>query len=191
MTRRRWLGLGAALAVLLTAAVLARGPQPAVAVTTPADGASVPILPTEVDLGFTAAVDEFHVSARDAGGTPVTVGQAYPVAPDRLRQPISVAAPGVVTVVYHVTFAGGGTVSGTLRFGVGGATVVGAGPVAEAHGHAVDPLSAVLLILDGAVAVGAVLLLVLRPPPRRTAAGHSPRSGGRRRDGDPGAAAVG
>jgi methionine-rich copper-binding protein CopC len=173
----RWVGIGAALAVLLTAAVLARGPQPAgaVAVTTPADGATLATAPTEVDLVFTAAVDEFHVSVRDATGAPVAVGRAERVGPDRLRQPVSIGVPGAVTVEYHVTFAGGGKLSGTLRFGVGVGVAPGAGDApAESHRHGVDPFSAVLLILDGAVAVGAVLLLMLRPPRRRTGPSHTP-----------------
>jgi methionine-rich copper-binding protein CopC len=163
----RRVGLGAALAVLLTAAVLARGPQGDLATTTPADGATLATAPTEVDLGFTAAVEEFHVAVRDASGRPVTVGRADRVAPDRLRQPVSIAAPGEVTVTYHVTFAGGGTLTGTVRFGVGVAVAPGDAPaVADSHEHDVDPLSAVLLVLDGAVALGAVLLLMFRPRPR-------------------------
>jgi hypothetical protein len=126
-----------------------------------------------VDLSFTAVVDEFHVSVRDSTGTPVAVGRAERVGPDRLRQRVSIAGPGAVTVAYHVTFTGGGTLTGTLRFGVGdGVAAAGREPAAAGgHGHDVDPLSAVLLILDGAVAVGAVLLLMLRPR-RPTAPGQ-------------------
>jgi methionine-rich copper-binding protein CopC len=169
---RRWVGIGAALAVLLTAAVLARDPAlpGAVATTTPADGAVLATAPTEVDLEFTAPVDDFQVSVRDATGTSVTVGRAGRFTPYRLRQAVTIAGPGEMTVDYRVTFVEGGTLRGSVRFGVGvGVTGGGDAPAADAsHEHGVDPLGAVLLILDGAVAVGAVLLLMLRPPRRRS-----------------------
>jgi methionine-rich copper-binding protein CopC len=176
---RRWIGIGAALAVLLTAALLAREPQPAgrLAATAPADGATLATAPTAVDLDFTAPVEEFHVAVRDASGAPVTVGRTGRGGPNGVRQPVSIAAPGAVTVIYHVTFAGGGALTGTVRFGVGVAVTPGADDAFAddafaddgSHGHGVDPFSAALLVLDGAVAVGAVLLLMLRP--RRRAAG--------------------
>jgi methionine-rich copper-binding protein CopC len=160
-------GAGVGLALLLAAAV-AGGPEPAavdVAETTPADGATVTAAPGAVDLAFTAPVRTFHVAVRDASGTGVAVGPARLLAPDRLRQPVAISGSGEVTVTYHVVSVDGADRSGTVRFGVGVAVApgAGAGGHAAAHGHDIDPLSAVLLVVDGVVAAGAVVLLLRRP----------------------------
>ena len=78
--------------------------------------------------------------------------------PDLVRQPVDVTGSGAVTVTYHVGFAGGETLTGTLRFGVGSTT--GADGTAPAHEHDIDPLGALLLLLDGGVVAGAVLLFL-------------------------------
>jgi len=170
---RLWgIGVGAAL-VALAAAVLMRPPQTdlAVAASTPADGATLATAPSEVELTFTAPVRECHVSARDAAGTMVSLGEPRFDGGNLVRQPVLITAPGEVTVFYHARFEDGGELAGTMRFGVGTAagTAGGTGPSPpdlDAHRHDVDPLSAVLLVLDGAVAAGAVVLLVLRRPRR-------------------------
>ena len=158
-------GAGAALVLLLAAAV-AGGPEPAtveVTGTTPADGATVTSAPGAVDLAFTAPVRTFHVGVRDASGTEVAVGPARLLAPDRLRQAVAISGPGEVTVTYHVVSVDGADRSGTVRFGVGVTVAPGADAPAATHGHDIDPLSAVLLVVDGVVAVGAVVLLLRRP----------------------------
>jgi methionine-rich copper-binding protein CopC len=170
------MGAGAALAVVLTAGLLARGPdsgRAAITEAVPADGTTLAIPPTEVDLAFTEPVDPdaFHVSVLDGSGNQLTLGSARLVAPDRLRQAITVTTPAEVTVTYHVTFSGGTDLLGTVRFGVGvapagarePAAAATADPEAGAHGHGIDPLSAILLALDGIVVLGAGLLLLRRP----------------------------
>jgi methionine-rich copper-binding protein CopC len=177
------LAAGATLAVLLTAALFAREPEPAaVTSTNPVDGSTLAHAPTQVDLAFTEPVDPdaFHVSVRDGSGTELMLGPAHLAAPDRLRQPLAAAAVGEVTVTYHVTFSRGTELVGTVRFGVGVAPSGAAERVAAtdpAHGHGVDPVSAVLLAVDGIVALAAVILLMRRPAPVRASAGRLHRRG--------------
>jgi methionine-rich copper-binding protein CopC len=161
-------GAGIALAVLLTAAPLGRAPGTAAAVasSSPADGATLATAPTDVDLVFTEPVDRFHVAVVDSAGTVVARGRARIGRPEQVRQPVVVTVPSAVTVAYHVSFASGQELTGTIRFGVGTAADRAPAPPDVAHGHDMDPLSAVLLVVDGAVVVGAVLLLLFRPPRR-------------------------
>lgn len=174
--RRPVLALGA---VLASGAVLAafwawRPDKAAVASTSPTDRAVLAQAPTAVELSLTGAVDlgQSHVSVRDGSGAVVNAGQPSLVTPERIRQPVTIAAGGEVAVAYHVTFVDGAELVGRLRFSVAG----GAGSAAEpapagagaepAHAHGVDPFSAVLLALDGVVALTVVVLLLRRPRPR-------------------------
>ncbi|HZN17518.1 MAG TPA: copper resistance CopC family protein [Micromonosporaceae bacterium] len=167
------LAVGAMLASgVVLAAFWAGRPDPAaVTSTSPADGAVLTQAPTEVVLSLHGAVDlgRSHVSVRDTAGTAVSSGQPSLVTPERLRQPVSITATGEMTVAYHVTFAGGAERVGQLRFSVASgagsaAAPAPAGAVAEpSHEHGVDPLSAVLLALDGVVALTVVVLLLRRP----------------------------
>lgn len=176
------LGVVAVVLGVVLAASWARAPdQVAVTSTSPADRATLVQAPSEVELAFTAPVDLglSHVSVRDGSGTAVSVGQPSLVTPERLRQPVNITAVGDVRVAYHVTFVDGAELTGTLRFSVRVASTAGpdaaSGPSAAAsptHEHGeVDPVSAVLLVLDGIVALTAVVLLIRRPQPR--AAGQS------------------
>jgi hypothetical protein len=78
-------------------------------------------------------------------------------------------------VAYHVVFTDGTETFGSVRFsvGTGVAPPASAGDVqraaeasALAHNHTIDPLSAILLVVDLGVLVGVVLLLILRPKRR-------------------------
>jgi methionine-rich copper-binding protein CopC len=174
-------GTTVAVAAVLTVFLAARPQQAAVTATDPVDGAALARAPTRIELSFTGPVDprRSHVSVRDGAGSSVNAGGAQLVEPERIRQPVHIQAAGDLTVAYHVTLADGAVLSGTLRFrvapgGTDGGT--GAGPASgadgtagSAHGHGVDPASAVLLALDGVVVLGAALLLMRRPARRRVA----------------------
>lgn len=172
------------LVVALTAFSALRGPAPAALISaSPPDGVTLLRAPTEVELSFTGPLDprQSHVSVRDGAGMSLNVGRPGLVVSNRIRQRVSVADAKDVTVVYHVTFVDGAQLAGTLRFTVAtegratsraGVGPSGAGPGTDAtesgpaHQHGIDPLSAVLLALDGAVVL-AVLVLILRPPRHR------------------------
>ena len=191
MIRSVRLSAGAAvvLAVVLALFVATR-PQDrtrhVVTSTVPADGATVAQAPTEVELSFTDPVDPVrsHVSVRDGSGSALDVGRLRPVVPERLRQPVSIAAAGEVTVAYHVTFVDGAEVAGTLRFSTRSGSAAGAASrpapadgdledsaAGSAHQHRIDPISAGLLAIDGIVALAVVVLLLRRPRPRATGSG--------------------
>jgi methionine-rich copper-binding protein CopC len=180
---RRAVRIAVALAVALVAGLVAlslstaggqsaaRGQELALASATPGDGEVLARPPAEVELAFTAPFDPdlSHVDVQDTAGTNLNAGRLRQVAPDRLTQPVRATAAGDMTVAYHMVFADGGQLAGTLRFSAGAGARAGAagGARAEpAHEHGVDPLSAALLVIDGVVALGAVVLLLLRPSPR-------------------------
>jgi methionine-rich copper-binding protein CopC len=177
---------------LVTALAAGRGGQPqdsaraAVASSTPADRATLPRPPTTVELSFTAELspDLTHVSVLDGSGSPASVGRPSLITPERVSQPVDIAAAGTVTVAYHATFRDGSELTGTLRFTIGAASAdAGAaqpppttarteGAGAEfTHQHGVDPISGVLLAVDVIVALAVIVLLIRRPPPRVPAAG--------------------
>lgn len=170
------------LAVALAGGVLG---TPAAAVTAgsgptssnPAAQAVLASPPEAVELTFRAApdVDFSHVSVLAADGGRANSGALARGTDRTLRQPVSIDAPGDVTVAYHVLFADGGESTGTLRFSVGtGVPPASLDPAArqaatanlDVHQHQVDPLSATLLVIDGLVAFGALGLLYLRRPYR-------------------------
>ena len=184
---RLWRLAACAAAAVGVAAFLATQPDDrvpaAVASTKPADGAALARAPTEIELSFTAPVDAdlSHVSVRDGSGSALNAGRARLVVPERLSQPVIMSAAGEVTVVYHVTFVDGAELAGTLRFtaesgnAAGPVAAVGQssndthasdGVPAPGHRHGVDPISAALLVVDGMVALAAVVLLIRRPRPR-------------------------
>jgi len=156
----------------------------------PADQAILAAAPAIVELTFSNPPDVglAHVSVADGSGSQVNSGALSGGAGRSLRQPVSIRTTGDVTVIYHVPLRGGGTVQGVIRFSVG--TGLPPAPVAAAatppagHGHGVDPLSAVLLVLDGLVALGVVVLLLRKPrlpatPPDQPRLGLARRARGR------------
>jgi hypothetical protein len=96
-----------------------------------------------------------------------TAGALRQTTPQRLSQPISVPAAGVVTVAYHVTFTDGAVLTGSLRFTVGSGNDTGQAAPASEHRHDIDPVSAGLLVADGITVLAVVVLLLRRP--RRSA----------------------
>jgi methionine-rich copper-binding protein CopC len=151
---------------------------PELAASEPADRAALATAPEAVKLVFSApaAVEDSHIAVLAEGGASVGAGELASPAPDTLRQPVAATGPGTFTVAYHVTFDDGAEATGVIRFSVGtgepppplGAAEADAATDAAAveHPHMIDPLSAVLLVLDGlAVAIVAALLMRRRPVP--------------------------
>ncbi len=111
----------------------------------------------------------------------MNVGQPILIRPERLQQPVNITGAGDVTVTYHVTFVDGAELVGTLRFTVEAESKASTNPSmtpstatantdevvsASPHEHGIDPMSAVMLVVDGVVALAAIVLLVHRPRPR-------------------------
>ncbi|GAA0458462.1 hypothetical protein Aca07nite_64830 [Actinoplanes capillaceus] len=164
---------------LMSAVALAFTPAPVAAdatliVAEPAPGAVLSTAPPAVDLRFGAEVSapDSHVVVMTADGRDVSEHAATPLGPQRLSVQLRPGASGDLTIGYHVVFLDGASTSGAYRISVG--TGVSPAPLsAEAqravtmsvtgHGHQIDPASAVLLLLDGAVLAGALFLLWVRP----------------------------
>ncbi|GAB3834664.1 hypothetical protein GCM10027610_030700 [Dactylosporangium cerinum] len=147
--------------------------RPAVVSTAPADGAALSTPPDRIELSMSGAPDPAlsHLSVRDGGGAEVAGGDLT-AAGHVLRRPVTVQGVGDFTVTYHVVLSNGEEAVGQLSFSVG----TGAPPAArpanaapETHQHGIDPLNAILLIVDGAVVFGVLLLLISRPGPRSQA----------------------
>jgi methionine-rich copper-binding protein CopC len=174
-----------AIVVTVTPFVAARTPDPAQAAitsTSPIDGAWLAQPPAAVELSSTVPLvpDLSHVSVSDRSGTALNSGRPILVVPETLRQPVNITTAGDVTVTYHVTLVDGVQLAGTLRFSVGTGRPSGTAPAiapstattnsnevvaGSRHQHGIDPMSAGLLILDGAAVVAAIVLLMLRPRP--------------------------
>jgi methionine-rich copper-binding protein CopC len=165
----------AVLAVALAAFVARPSDTPrTLASTVPAAGSTVAQAPAEVELTFTAPVvaARSHVAVHDRSGSALQQGDPRVAEPDRLRQPVRGAVAGEVTVAYHVTFVDGAELAGTLRFTTRSGNPAGARAAGPApHRHGVDPLSAILLAVDGIVALAVLVLLLRRPRRPRTTGG--------------------
>ncbi len=163
--------------VLFSAAAVLIGAAPAwaggtVVSTSPADGAALADAPGEVVLTFSATPDPdaSHLVVRTEAGTSVLAGSARRTG-RALRQPVSIAASGNYTVVFHIEFTDGSDLVGTVRFSVGTGVAPPALPAADRrageaavsqHEHGVDPLSGILLVADVVVLLGVVILLSRR-----------------------------
>jgi methionine-rich copper-binding protein CopC len=173
-------------AVLVAVAWAARPPAAApgvVTATSPAAGATLTRAPIQVDLAFSGPVDidRSHVWVRDSSGASTNVGGLALVGFDRIRQRVNIGAVGDVTVTYHVTFGNGTQLADGLQFRVNGlaagpdsAAAIGsesAAVAASGHRHGIDPISAVLLALDGVVALAVVGMLMRRPRSARPSTG--------------------
>ncbi|MEE3922654.1 hypothetical protein V2I01_42720 [Micromonospora sp. BRA006-A] len=114
----------------------------------------------------------------------LAVGEPRPSGDRSLVQTVRSAERGDVVVAYHVVLADGSEKSGTLWFSVGtgvrpaGVPDQGAEAAAPLHEHGIDPLSAVLLLINAVVVFVAVAMLVLRP--RRASSRRPPRLSTRR-----------
>lgn len=127
----------------------------------PADGAVLETAPGAVTLTFATPPDpgRSHISAVGPAGTPVAPAEVIAVGRSGLRLPVSIHDRGDYTVAYHAVLTDGSEAAGVLRFSVGTGVPPAAPPAAAAHGHAVDPFSAALLVVDLAVLIAVVLLL--------------------------------
>ncbi|NJP33636.1 copper resistance CopC family protein [Micromonospora thermarum] len=143
----------------------------------PAAGAALAAAPAAVELTFAGEPDpaDSHVTVLDAGAAAVSTGEPRRVDRRTLRQPVAAGLTGDLTVAWHVAFRDGGQSRGTLRFSVGtGRPPPPAGPaldrataeLLDTHTHRIDPLSAVLLLVNAVVVLGAVTLLAVRDPRR-------------------------
>lgn len=160
--------IAAVAVIVLTTIPLAGSAQARASVTSssPADGAALTGPPTEVELTLSGSPDpaQSHVSVRDRAGSAVNTGQLGRVGGDRLRQPVAISSAGDFTVAYHVVLTDGQEVIGSMRFSVGtGQAPVGAAAADAPHAHGIDPVSAVVLVIDGAVLLGVLVMLFLRP----------------------------
>ncbi|MFE9207063.1 copper resistance CopC family protein [Micromonospora sp. NPDC007230] len=144
----------------------------------PADGAALSAAPTQVELTFSRApvAARSHLAVVTEDGRRVNRSDTPTAAGRRLVQAVSIQRPGVFTIAYHVEFADGGEAQGSRRFSVGTGAPPPAAPVPAAavseHQHGVDPVSAVLLVVDGLVVLGAVAMLLRTRRPRH--AGPNP-----------------
>jgi methionine-rich copper-binding protein CopC len=161
---------GAVLAVLGPAApAAARDDAP---VSVPADGATLAAPPAQVTLSFTRqpVAAESHLLVVGPDGRTVSRSARPDVSGRLLTQQVTTDGAGVFTITYRVVLADGGQEEGVRRFtvGSGGDAAVGAhdqhepGAGGEAHAHSVDPVSATLLVIDGAVALTVMVLLMTR-----------------------------
>jgi methionine-rich copper-binding protein CopC len=140
----------------------------------PGAGAALATAPAEVTLTFANEVDpgQSHVVVSDSAGTNVAAAEYGLPEPRLLRLPVHITAPGDYTVAYHITFIDGTSVTALYRFSVGTGKApaalddTAAATATEAvagHAHGVDGLSALLLVADGVVLLGALAVLRLRP----------------------------
>ncbi len=92
-----------------------------------------------------------------------------------------IETPGDFTVAYHVEFRDGGETRGFLRFSVGtgiapasatGAIERAATAALNQHRHQIDPVSAVVLVIDAAVVLAVLLLLLVTRPKQAPSGGH-------------------
>jgi methionine-rich copper-binding protein CopC len=148
--------------------------QAGVAVSTdPTGGEALGRSPATIRLLFDRAPDpaQSHLGIADDSGARLAEGEVSMDGPHGLRQPMR-ATEGNVAVAYHVVFTDGSETFGSFRFSVGTGLATrttdrraekAAESVVLGHQHSIDPISAVLLVVDFLVAAGVVLLLMLRP----------------------------
>ncbi|WP_196255635.1 copper resistance CopC family protein [Micromonospora sp. WMMD558] len=143
----------------------------------PAAGAALATAPAAVELTFAGEPDlaDSHVTVLDGDAAVVSTGEPQRAGRRTLRQPLAAGLTGDLTVAWHVGLRDGGQSRGTLRFSVGtGRPPAPAGPaldrataeLLDTHAHRIDPLSAVLLLVNAVVVLGAVTLLAVRDPRR-------------------------
>ncbi|MEU8264657.1 copper resistance CopC family protein [Micromonospora sp. NPDC048999] len=166
------IGFALALAAPAAPAAASGGDDPTASV--PADGAALTTAPAQVELAFSRApvAARSHLAVIGEDGRRVNRSDTPTATGHRLVQAVSIQQPGVFTLAYHVEFADGGQTQGIRRFSVGtGAPPPAGGVPAEAaavsgHQHDVDPVSAVLLVIDGLVVLGALGMLLRTRRPR-------------------------
>ncbi|GAA1767327.1 copper resistance CopC family protein [Luedemannella helvata] len=153
----------AAAAVLATVAALALATKPGAPPRLVSTEATAETGPAEIVLTFSSRPDAAtsHVAVRDADGMVINAGELSADGA-RLRQPVRAPGPGGYTVAFHVTFDDGAELSGSTASGTVAAPAAGEA-VAGDHSHGVDPVGAVLLLLDAATVAVVGVLLMRRP----------------------------
>jgi methionine-rich copper-binding protein CopC len=120
-------------------------------------GAARLTLSSDVDVA------QSHVTVTSPDGREVRTGPITAGPADVLTVPVVLDAGVAYTVGYHIIGADGAVAAGSAPLTPGAA-----GPApAHDHGHGVDPLSAVLLLINFGVVVVVGWLLLTRPAPRR------------------------
>ncbi|WDZ83323.1 copper resistance CopC family protein [Micromonospora cathayae] len=154
--------------------------------SSPAAQAVLTTVPREVTLTFSATpdTDRSHVAVVDERGQRVSSADEPGRRGNTLTQSFSADGSGVFTIVYHVAFDDGTELDGWQRFSVGTGRPPPPPSQAEreantdlvtGHQHGVDPISAVLLVVNGLVIAGVVVMLRLTRPSADTDAGRPPR----------------
>lgn len=181
--RRRLRSLAVALVVVLALSVVVLGylatTAPARFVSSsPGAGAMLDAAPSSVSLRFSRPLDpgDSHAAVGTAAGRAVVAG-APTVDGETIVQPVAIERGGAYVVVYHVAFADGAELSGTLRFSVSGGDTVpraAARPPAGSeqggggHDHGTfDPVTLTILGADAAVTAAVLVMLWLRRRRRR------------------------
>ncbi|GAA1798551.1 hypothetical protein GCM10009682_20170 [Luedemannella flava] len=161
--RRARVALVAAAAVLVAVAVLALAAKPGAPPRLLSTEAAADTGPAEIVLTFSGRPDAStsHVAVRDADGMVINAGELSADGA-RLRQPVRAPGPGGFTVAFHVTFDDGAELSGSTASGAVAAPAA-ADTAAGEHSHGVDPVGAVLLLLDAATVAVVGVLLMRRP----------------------------
>lgn len=119
--------------------------------------------PGEASLTLSADVDAelSHLAVTGPDGRPVPAGPPVAGPANVLTVPVDLEPGSAYSLTYHVIGRDGGVASGEI--GTTGATAS-----AHDHGHGVDPLSAVLLLINLGVVLVVGWLLLTRPSPRST-----------------------
>lgn len=175
LTGRRVAVVALVVAVLSPATAAEGAAGAAVTASDPVAQAVLTTAPREVTLTFsvTPDADRSHLAVVDERGRRVS----SPDEPDRqgtsLTQAVTIDGSGTFTIVYHVSFTDGTELDGWRRFSVGTGRPPPPPSRAEreanadlvtGHRHGVDPVSAVLLVVNALVVAGVVVLLRLTRP---------------------------
>ncbi len=145
---------------------------------TPAAGAALLTAPESVTLTFAKDLwlGQSHLAVLNQAGDNVAGAEPTEQEKRRLWVPVKIDSAGDYTVAYHASFADGTSITGAHRFssgtGVAPATLdsqmsKAAAEAVTVHPHTIDGFSAVLLVVDGVVLLGAMMLLWLRPRHKR------------------------
>ncbi|WBB80682.1 copper resistance protein CopC [Micromonospora sp. WMMD882] len=186
LTGRRVAVLALAVAALSPATAAEGAVGADLTASVPPAQAVLTAAPREVTLTFSAVpdVDRSHLAVVDERGRRVSSPDEPTLRGATLSQSVEIVDSGVFTIVYHVEFTDGAETDGWRRFSVGTGRVPPTPSQAErdanadlvtSHQHGVDPISAVLLVVNALVIAGVVVLLRLTRPAAQTDAAQPRR----------------
>jgi hypothetical protein len=153
--RTLWTGVLVVAAFLaLTAAAVSAGPQPPRLVDVRVDATD----PARVVLTFTddPVAELSHASVTDRAGAPIASGAPVTASGRTLVARASATASGVS---YHAVFGDGQVLTGAIPVHGRPSTTA----AADGHAHGVDPVGAVLLVVDGLAVLVFFAALLRRP----------------------------